>query len=256
MATVEPNNVDPRNAGEYRLTDDTQFFTHIALWGATIGGDNRNRVSLSLTDYLNAVLNDPGKYIEPLQAKGIKVLLWIEGNRSGAGFSNLTAEQIDTFTDALTAYDSVVDGYFLNDEWASYGINGWPIANQTSYSELILALRQKTDKMLCVYDFGYSSWLSQQASDCIERGCYGVINGYSASPGFEIPLSRYCPYCVDLEAPPSYSTVRARTLISINHNAGGIFFEKVPADTTRLSTFRAVASAFGLSCTHTGKTYR
>ncbi|WP_418983648.1 glycosyl hydrolase family 18 [Alistipes sp.] len=255
MATVEANNVDPRNAGEYLLSDSTRFFTHIALWGATIGGDRLNRVYLSFTKELKQVLDNPQQYIEPLQAKGIKVLLWVEGDQSGAGFSNLTAAQIETFTDALTAYDSRVDGYFLNDEWAAYGINNWPAANSTSYSNLVVALRRKTDKMLCVYDRGYSCYFSNEIASYIERCCCPQLNGYCTTPGFEIPLTRYCPYMIDLDMPPSERVVKARTTMSVNRDAGGIFFEKVPGAPNRLSTFNAVASAFGMTCTHTGVIY-
>lgn len=118
---VEVNDVNPLNAGEYLLSDGTPFFTHVILFASNIRGDASGNVHNYNNPNNAAILANPAKYIAPLQAKGIKVIMGNLGDHTGAGFANLTATQIGTYTDDLVAYDNIVDGYDFDDEWAEYG---------------------------------------------------------------------------------------------------------------------------------------
>lgn len=253
---VEVNDVNPLNAGEYLLPDGKPFFTHVILFASNIRGDANGNVHNYNNPNCAAILANPAKYIAPLQAKGIKVLMGNLGDHTGAGFSNLTAAQIDTYTDDLVAYDNIVDGYDFDDEWAEYGTRGYPAANTTSFSNLILALNAKTDKMITVFDFSYAKNISAQAAACVDLAYYSYLNGYSTSPSFPIPLARYCPYFSDLTDPNTDTIVKLRVNNSKNANAGGVCFFNLPmSPNSVLSKFNAAAQAFSLSVSHSGTTY-
>lgn len=253
---VEVNDVNPLNAGEYLLPGGVPFFTHVILFASNIRGDTNGNVNNFNNPNCAAILANPAKYIAPLQAKGIKVLMGNLGDHTGAGFSNLTAAQIESYTNDLIAYDNIVDGYDFDDEWADYGTHGYPEANTTSFSNLILALNGKTNKMITVFDFGYAKNLSAAAAACVDLASFSTLNGYSTSPSFSIPLARYCSFFCDLTTPPSDAVVKLRVNNSKNANAGGVCFFNLPmSPNSVLSKFNAAAQAFSLSVSHSGTTY-
>ena len=252
---VEVNDVNPLNAGEYTLSNGEPFFTHVILFASNIRGDASGNVHNYNNPNNEAILSNPAKYIQPLRDKGIKVIMGNLGDHTGAGFANLTVDQIDTYTDDLVAYDDIVDGYDFDDEWAEYGTRGYPAANSTSFSNLILALDAKTDGLITIFDYANSSTLNSAAASCVDMAYYSALNGYSTNPRFSIPLSRYCPYFCDLSGFVSPISVRSNVLASANANAGGVCFFNLPANTSRLSAFNAAAQAFGLTCSHSGTIY-
>ena len=81
------------------------------------------RALLVLNSDIRYVLEHADKYIRPLQDKGRKVCLSLEGNGSGLGFCNLTDSQIADFTAQVKAclelYD--LDGVNFFDRNAGYG---------------------------------------------------------------------------------------------------------------------------------------
>ena len=252
---VEVNDVNPLNAGEYLLSDGTPFFTHVILFASNIRGDASGNVHNYNNPNNAAILANPAKYIAPLQAKGIKVLLGYLGDHTGAGFANLTNQHAESFCNQIIEVGEAagVDGYFLDDEWSEYGTRGWPPANSTSFSNVILKLRNKTDKIITLLDWGNTNTLSPEAVACIDLTHQGSLNGYYLSSMF--PVSHYLPFSIDLRGPLSDSAVKVRTIQSMRANAGGIGIYDLRMEPTRLSTFNAVAWAFDLTCTHTGVTY-
>lgn len=252
---VEVNDVNPLNAGEYLLPDGKPFFTHVILFASNIRGDANGNVHNYNNPNNAAILANPTKYIKPLQDKGIKVIMGNLGDHTGAGFSNLTAAQIDSYTDDLVAYANIVDGYDFDDEWAEYATRGYPDANNHSYSDLIIALNGKTDKLITIFDWTYASAINATAAACVDLAYQGGLNGYSLTPSFPIPLARYCPYFCNLTQPHPDAVVKSRVTSSKDANAGGVCFFNLPAASYRLSTLNAAAQAFGLTVTHTGKTY-
>lgn len=208
---VEVNDVNPLNAGEYLLSDGTPFFTHVILFASNIRGDASGNVHNYNNPNNAAILANPSTYIAPLQAKGIKVIMGNLGDHTGAGFANLTAAQIGTYTDDLVAYDNIVDGYDFDDEWAEYGTRGYPYANSTSYSNMIIALAGKTNKSISVFDWGNTGTLSSTAISHLDWGCQGSLNGY----GFNSSFAAGKPAAV---RKPDQSAFGHRNQIS--HNAG------------------------------------
>ncbi|WP_295937997.1 DUF1735 domain-containing protein [uncultured Alistipes sp.] len=114
------------------------------------------RALFVLSSDMRYVLEHADKYIRPLQDKGRKVCFCIEGAGTGLGFCNLTDSQIADFTaqvkTAVELYD--IDGVHLFDRNASYGKEGMPAMNTTSYPKLVKALRAAMPgKLLTLADY-------------------------------------------------------------------------------------------------------
>lgn len=135
------------------------------------------RALLVLNSDIRYVLEHADKYIRPLQDKGRKVCLSLEGNGSGLGFCNLTDSQIADFTAQVKA---VVDAYELDginffDRNAGYGLEGMPAMNTTSYPKLIKAMREAMpDKLLTLADYEEPTeyFWNTEATGGIEVGQY------------------------------------------------------------------------------------
>lgn len=115
------------------------------------------RAMLVLNSDIRYVLEHADLHIRPLQDKGRKVCLSIEGGNTGLGFCNLTDAQITDFVaqvkGCLETYG--LDGVNLFDRNAGYGdVEGMPAMNTTSYPKLIKALREALpDKLLTLSDY-------------------------------------------------------------------------------------------------------
>lgn len=255
FAYIEVNDVNPLNALEYKLSNGKPFFTHVILFASNIRGDANGNVHNYNNPNNEAILSNPAKYIQPLRDAGIKVIMGNLGDHTGAGFSNLTAAQIETYTDDLVAYEDIVDGYDFDDEWAEYGTRGYPAANSTSFSNLIIRLNEKTDNMITVFDWDLARNINSTAAACVDYATYGALNGYSTNPSFPIPLSRYGAYFCNLSQAPAAALVKLRVNNAVNAGAGGVTFFNLPMQPTMVSRFNAAAEVFGETCTHTGTTY-
>lgn len=113
------------------------------------------RTLFSLSPDLRYVFEHREKYISPLQNRGRKVCVCIQGGGKGLGFCNLSDAQIADFTAQVkkVVYDYDLDGVNLWDEGAKYGKEGMPAVNTTSYPKLIKALREAMpDKLLTLVD--------------------------------------------------------------------------------------------------------
>lgn len=135
------------------------------------------RAMLVLSPDMRYVLDHADKYIRPLQDKGRKVCLSIEGNGKGVGFCNLTDEQIADFTaqvkNVLNVYE--LDGVNLFDRNTGYGKEGMPAMNTTSYPKLIKALREAMpEKLLTLADYEAPTeyFWDTEATGGIEVGQY------------------------------------------------------------------------------------
>lgn len=115
------------------------------------------RAILNLNADIRYVLEHADKYIRPLQDKGRKVCLCIEGGNTGLGFCNLSDAQIADFVAQVkTCLDTYnLDGVNLWDRNSGYGeVEGMPAMNTTSYPKLIKALREAMpDKLLTLADY-------------------------------------------------------------------------------------------------------
>lgn len=150
----------------------------VNLKPATVGHDAAaNRALFSLGPDLRYVLEHADKYIRPLQNRGRKVCICINGGGKGLGFCNMNDEQIADFTaqvkDVVERYR--LDGINLWDEGSKYGKEGMPAVNTTSYPKLIKALREALpDKLLTLVDKDEPTEQFYDAAKCggIEVGKY------------------------------------------------------------------------------------
>lgn len=113
------------------------------------------RSLLSLDSDLRYVLEHADKYIRPLQNRGRKVCLCIQGGGKGIGFCNMTDTQIADFTSQVKEVVELykLDGINLWDEGSGYGKEGMPPMNTTSYPKLIKSMREAMpDKLLTLVD--------------------------------------------------------------------------------------------------------
>jgi len=148
---------EKQDANTFEVVHRASLGHIINLRIAQIGYDAvSRRAVLTPTTDLRYTLEHADKYIRPMQDKGRKVCVCIEGGGSGLGFCNLTDAQIADFTEQVkifvTAYR--LDGVNLWDRGSSYGKEGMAEVNTTSYPKLIKALREAMpDKMLTVVDY-------------------------------------------------------------------------------------------------------
>ncbi|MEM8900578.1 MAG: endo-beta-N-acetylglucosaminidase H [Bacteroidota bacterium] len=159
---VEVNSYDMRNVMAYSHPDGEPFFNIANIFAANINYDvNQDKAVLFFNPNVERVLENKQMYVEPLQEKGIKVLLSVLGNHQGVGIANFeTAEKAADFAkqvaDAVDKYD--LDGVDLDDEFSKYGTNGQPEVNSESLLWLLEALRNlMPDKLISYYRIGPSS---------------------------------------------------------------------------------------------------
>lgn len=132
------------------------FGNLVNLRQSTVNYDpSSGRSLLSLDSDLRYVLEHADKYIRPLQNRGRKVCLCIQGGGKGIGFCNMTDTQIADFTSQVKEVVELykLDGVNLWDEGSGYGKEGMPPVNTTSYPKLIKSLREAMpDKLLTLVD--------------------------------------------------------------------------------------------------------
>lgn len=128
----------------------------VNLRPATVDYDQpTGRCLFSLSPDLRYVLENPARYIRPLQNMGRKVCVCIQGGGKGLGFCNMTDTQIADFSAQVKEVVELygLDGINLRDEGSGYGKEGMPPMNTTSYPKLIKSLREAMpDKLLTLVD--------------------------------------------------------------------------------------------------------
>lgn len=161
---IEVNNDNLLNPGCYTLTTGgAQFFDMDIIFAANINySATLNKAVLYNNSNVENVLVNYKTYIQPLQAKGIKVLYSILGNHTGDGIANFTsqASALDFATqvaDTVNTYG--LDGVDFDDEYAEYGEHGsLPPANDSSFILLLSALHKLLPgKLLTLYNIGPAS---------------------------------------------------------------------------------------------------
>ena len=260
MMYIEVNDTNPLNTMLYRMNNEP-FIDITTIFAANIRA-NGSEPALWLNDNVTKILvPDAGstttghyKYVQPIRQDGGKVLMTILGDHQGVGAANLTEANQDKFAEILAwaVEEYQLDGIDFDDEWAEYGTRGYPYANSTSYSNMIIALAGKTNKSISVFDWGNTGTLSSTAISHLDWGCQGSLNGYGFNSSFA--AGKYLPLFVNLTSPLSDTAIRSRTTQAKNADARGICFF-LPMSPYRLSSFNAAAQAFGETVSHTGKTY-
>lgn len=202
---VETNDVNPLNAGDYTLPNGKAFADIVEFFAANIGIRTVNGVTeptLFLNDKLTNLLENNGykTYVQPLQAKGIKVLLTILGDHKGIGVASMDATQTTKFAKILAyAVEKYgLDGIGFDDEYADDDGK----YRAASYSEVITKLHAllPADKLITVFDWGAASSLTADAVACVDYGYHGIFDPsyFQASSSFGIAKSGWSPTSINL----------------------------------------------------------
>lgn len=156
---VEVNSNDFANVGKYSLATGQPLFDIGIIFAANINYNTSTQTAqLFFNPQVTTVLNNRATTIQPLQAKGIKVLLSILGNHQGAGFCNFPSQAAaqafaQQLSNAVTTYG--LDGIDFDDEYADYGTNGTGQPNASSFVYLVTALRAlMPTKIISFYYYG------------------------------------------------------------------------------------------------------
>jgi len=146
LVYVEVNAHNPLNAGSYILESGAFLFDYVVIFAANLRNRNcahesdphgcaRSGVHLHLNENVRHVLENRAVYIEPLQEKGIKVLLGLLGDWDGIGFGSMTEAEIATFIESVRQDVELyqLDGIDFCDEWSSKMLwEDWPNASTPS----------------------------------------------------------------------------------------------------------------------------
>jgi hypothetical protein len=215
VAYVEVNNNSMLNVGKYTLADGGgNVFDLAVIFAANINYDTSTQAAyLSFNENVQRVLDNAATEIRPLQQKGIKVVLSVLGNHQGAGFANFPSQQAASafakqLSDAVAQYG--LDGIDFDDEYAEYGNNGTGQPNDSSFVQLVTALRANMpDKIISLYNIGpAASRLSYDGVDITSKFDY-AWNPYYGTwqvPGIGLPKSKLSPAAVEIGG-TSQSTV-------------------------------------------------
>ncbi|MGN5636166.1 endo-beta-N-acetylglucosaminidase H [Streptomyces sp. AC154] len=214
VAYVEVNNNSMLNVGKYTLADGGNVFDVAVVFAANINYDTGTKAAyLHFNENVQRVLDNVATEIRPLQEKGIKVVLSVLGNHEGAGFANFPDQQAASafakeLSDTVAEYG--LDGIDFDDEYADYGNNGTGQPNDSSFVQLVTALRSNMpDKIISLYNIGpAASRLSYDGVDVSSKFDY-AWNPYYGSwqvPGIALPKSKLSPAAVEIGG-TSQSTV-------------------------------------------------
>lgn len=191
---IETNDVNPLNAGEYYFCNSSpreEVVDHVILFASNIRG-NATSAWLHHNQNQTHILNNVSTLVQPLQNKGIKVLLGLLGDHTGVGFANLNSDMIDSFAQQVATCVNTkgLDGVLLDDEYARYDLApaGLPTPSSSILSSLILKLRELLPtKKIMVFWFGdYMQGISPAAINAIDYfhpnyGCHSTTSGIPAS---------------------------------------------------------------------------
>lgn len=203
-AYIEVNDVNPLNAGLYEM-DGKPFIDVVKLFAANVHA-NGKEPSLYFNDKLDPVMADVARYIAPMQARGIKVLLSVLGDHQGVGVANLGSDDNARKFAEICAYavrKYGLDGIDIDDEYAKYGENdNFPDASSGQLSDFIVKLRAALgqDKLITMFEFDtFAGNLSSAAVDAIDYGwnsAYGPYSYAGSSNGF--PRAKWSPQALNL----------------------------------------------------------
>lgn len=148
---VEANSNSILNAGRYVLsTSGKPFFDAVLLFAPNIYWINKKPAVTLGSAY--GQLNNPEKYIRPLQRKGIKVMVSFLGAMQN--FNTQEIEQISLqIKEIVVRYG--LDGINFDDEFQPYDGVTMPVANNSSYTMLIKRCKElMPDKIVSLYNIG------------------------------------------------------------------------------------------------------
>lgn len=259
MVSIETNDVNPLNAGDYELSDGKAFVDIVMLFASNLQKrtiDGVIQPVLKLNDRMVRILEpDPTaptttgyhKYVKPLQEKGIKVLLTVLGNWDGISVASMNDTQTTQFAQILAyvvdRYD--LDGIDFDDEYS-----GTSVSVPGSYGSLISKLKNlmPADKLITVLQcgsYGPSQISSTQgalidyASPCVIGDC----NFIETSSISGVTNSHWCPICIYLGSTNNTGCIYENARTAAEGQYGGMMTANLrrSSDVDPLPVFNALA---------------
>lgn len=258
---VETNDVNPLNAGDYKLPNGKPYADIVEFFASNIHKETVNgvvRPTLYLNDKMTNLLENGGylTYVKPLQDMGIKVLLTVLGDWQNIGVTSMNDTQADQFATIL-AY--AVQKYGLDGIGFDNEYDGSPTTVSGSWGNIITKLRAKmpADKLITVFQWGNygSSQINATAGAKID---YVYANfGYSTYIGVAgVTKDRFAPLSLNLGVYNSPSTAgdRAYDLAEAGYGAIMHFNLRTRSQNDPTALFKAIADgAWGetnVTCTN------
>lgn len=266
VAYVEVNDNSILNAGSFFLEKSGKpFFDIVIIFAANINWDsNEQKPYLHLNPNVKYQLENSETFIKPLQDKGIKVVLGLLPNHTGIGFSNMTTQDIEIFTDELvkTSKKYNLDGFDFDDEYANESkLSSRPINNE-SYPNLLKRSREKMpDKILTVFLFGGASRKDfytglVNPGDYIDGAWVNYVNGSSQTEAPQwLKQEQYAGNSLTFTNPHSIEISRSNAAADQNAGVGfTMFFNLGAGDYSQ--RFSAIAEEiYGDIVLHDGNFY-
>lgn len=259
LCSVDTYLANPLDAGEYWLNDRVPFFDIVSVEKIDLL-DSPSGARFTQNTRLSYILKNRERLIEPLQAKGIEVLVTVMGaTTSGWGFANLRPDVINDMAQTLAdrVVENNLDGVTLADKWTDYGANGTPQPNTISYGRFILALRDAlpAGKKIVLENVGHVSDFTPEVVGCLDLVTNNIINYYTASCSIaDVPDSKWAGYTLAMNSALSARMVEFNTKRLVAAGQGAINFIRL-CDTypqTLMEAFVAGAYGPGVTVSHTG----
>lgn len=216
---VETNDINPLNAGEYYFCNSSpreEVVDHVILFASNIRG-NATSAWLHHNQNQTYILNNVSTLVQPLQNKGIKVLLGLLGDHTGVGFANLNSDMIESFAQQVATCVNTygLDGVDLDDEYARYDLApaGLPSPSAVILGNLVTRLRQlMPNKLITAFSFGnYIPYMGATVFNSLD---YMHPNfGCNPIPPSGLPNSKWAKLSIHIQGPnitiPSSSTIES-----------------------------------------------
>ena len=247
--------MNPLNAGDYKLPNGKPYADIVEFFASNIHKRTVNGVvepTLYLNDKMTNLLENGGAatYVQGLQAKGIKVVLTVLGDWQGIGVANMNDTQTTQFAKILAhAVEKYgLDGIGFDDEYANYSST-----NSTSYSEIITKLHalMPADKLITVFDWGYTNTLNSEAKACIDYAYHGYFGSSFMTSGL-VDKTRWSPVSTNLGSAPNAATLNSLAKRAKAQGYGAFMFFNLrrSSNVNPLNGFNATASGlYGLTVT-------
>ena len=247
---VETNDVNPLNAGDYKLPNGKPYADIVEFFASNIHKRTVNGVvepTLYLNDKMTNLLENGGAatYVQGLQAKGIKVVLTVLGDWQGIGVANMNDTQTTQFAKILAhAVEKYgLDGIGFDDEYSNYSsslISG-------SFGSIITKLRNlmPAGKLITVFQYGNygSSQINATAGAQINHAYANF--GYNTYIGISgVTKDRFAPLSINLGSIAgnvSYYGDRAYDLAEAGYGSIMHFNLRTRSQADPLPLFKAIA---------------
>lgn len=248
---MEINDGNPLYSLSFTLEKSGKFFfDQVILFSGNINYNaETGEVYNYNNDNISHVLNYKEKYLEPLQRKGMKVILGILGNHDRSAITNLSDEGCRLFAKELKAkLDAYnLDGIFLDDEYSKPG-NYPGFVTYNNASRLCYELKKAMpDKLVQVYVYGGTSSISavegKQPGEFVDYGIHDYGRNFDLGSNYP-GMDKKGMIMSSIECARGYASPESDyRSIRENGYGGTMVFGLTPAR-TNLNVLNSVARAF------------